>query len=205
MNVAGKGIFLVLYGPNATGKSTQKYMLLETFRKSGLKAEGLKYPIYESVSGQKINNIIRSGKKQKMSEYELQMLYTDNRAEYEPILKGKLDSGINVIAEDYVGTGLAWAITKGMKENSDEYMHLECLNSFLLHEDIAFLFDGDPFKNALEENHIHESNLKFMEKSREVHRQLGEKYGWIKINSMESKEVVHETIVNELRRKFGIL
>ncbi|MFH0929392.1 MAG: hypothetical protein V1818_03490 [Candidatus Aenigmatarchaeota archaeon] len=203
MNVAEKGKFIVFYGVNSTGKSTQKDMLVNAFLKKGLKAEGIKYPIYDSESGRKINSILRGGKKQEISEFDLQSLYTDNRDEYEPVLKSKLENGVNVVSEDYRWTSLAWAKAKGI--DNDAYVLLELMNSYLLSEDIAFFFDGKPFKEALEKNHIHESDLKLMKRSRETHRELAKKYSWIRIDSNQPVEVVHKSITKELRNKLGIL
>ena len=70
------GLFIVIYGINNIGKSTQATMLADALTASGLKAEYLKYPIYDlSPTGPQINEILRSGKKQEISEEEFQALY----------------------------------------------------------------------------------------------------------------------------------
>jgi hypothetical protein len=43
-----------------------------------------------------------------MDEHELQLWFVLNRYQYEPELKKLLNDGYIVIAEDYVGTGIAW-------------------------------------------------------------------------------------------------
>ena len=51
-----------------------------------------------------INNYLREGNKYGLSAREIQMAYALNRTQFEPILTAKLAQGINIIAEDYVGT-----------------------------------------------------------------------------------------------------
>jgi thymidylate kinase len=41
-----KGKFIVLYGINNLGKTTQAKLLVEKFQKEGLKAEYMKYAVY---------------------------------------------------------------------------------------------------------------------------------------------------------------
>ena len=42
-----KGIFIVLYGVNNLGKTTQAQLLVERLNKAGVQATYLKYPIYD--------------------------------------------------------------------------------------------------------------------------------------------------------------
>ena len=108
------GKFIVLYGTNNLGKTTQAKLLVEKLNQNGFPAEYLKYPIYDlAPTGRKINQILRGGADQKISELELQELYAQNRRDFEPTLKEKLEGGINIVTEDYIGTGLAWGVTKG--------------------------------------------------------------------------------------------
>ena len=192
-----KGKFIVFYGINNLGKTTQAKRLVDYMNKGGIKAEYLKYPVYDlEPTGSFINKVLRGGKKQEISEEQLQLWYVLNRVQYEPVLKKKLSEGVFVVAEDYSGTGVAWGVAKGADED-----WLVNLNKPLLKEDVVFLFDGERFMQAREENHLHESNDELMKKSREVHLQLAEKFGWVKINANESKDKVFENIINSLKKR----
>ncbi|HLC64402.1 MAG TPA: hypothetical protein VJK25_03630 [Patescibacteria group bacterium] len=108
-----EGLFIVIYGINNLGKSTQAELLVEGLVKSGMRAEYLKYPVYDlKPTGPRINEILRGGERQEISEEDFQALYTANRRDYQPTLCRKISEGINIIAEDYIGTGLAWGATK---------------------------------------------------------------------------------------------
>lgn len=192
-----KGKFIVLYGINNLGKSTQAKLLVEQLIEQGIQAEYVKYPVYDcEPTGPSLNHILRSGEAQKISEEALQTLYAQNRKDYEPTLKQKLGSGIWIVAEDYTGTGIAWGNAKGA---SLEF--LENLNKDLLKEDLGILFVGQRFLEGKEEQHIHESNDELMERCASTHKMLGERYGWKTINANQAKEKVFNDlweIVKEL-------
>lgn len=185
-----KGKFIVFYGINNLGKSTQADLLIKRLKKEKIKAEYLKYPVYDlAPTGPFINKVLRSGKKQKISEEELQMWYTLNRFQYEPKLKQKLEKGTWIIAEDYIGTGLAWGSAKGANLKM-----LMAYNQTLLKEDLAILFTGKRFLEGKEKKHLHESNDNLMEKCKKKHNELCKKYKWIKVDANNTRNEVAESI-----------
>ncbi len=189
-----KGKFIVLYGINNLGKSTQAKMLVERLKQEGHKAEYLKYPVYDlEPSGKLINEYLREGNPYNLSAREIQLMYVWNREQYEPTLREKLESGVHIISEDYVGTGLSWGIGTGVDEQ-----FMKKINAHLFKEDIAFLFDGARFTEATENTHKHETNDELMEKVREIHARLGEEFEWIKIDANKSRQDIHETIWNRI-------
>ena len=198
-----QGKFIVFYGINRLGKTTQAKRLVDYFQDKDLRAEYLKYPIYKlEPFGPMINEILRSGKKQQVSELEFEMYYTINRFQFEPTLRSKLENGIHIISEDYRGTSLAWGSAKGLDMKSKEYRLLDSLNSKLLAEDVAILFDGTPFSSSIEKQHIHESNSELMDCCRLTHLEVGKQKNWIKINANQPEEKVFTDVLHVLRRKF---
>jgi len=194
-----QGKFIVLYGINNLGKTTQAEMLVQKFKNHNLKAEYIKYPIYDlAPSGVILNNYLRGENMHNLSPREAQIFYAKNRTQFEKILTDKLNEGINVVAEDYTGTGLAWGIGAGVNE-----MFLKYLNSHLLKEDLAFLFDGERFKEATEAGHKHETDDELMNKVRNAHLELGEEYGWIKINANLSIDEIHDYLWNEVLKSIN--
>ncbi len=191
------GKFIVLYGINNTGKSTQAKLLVERLNKEGFEAEYLKYPLYDiEPSGKMVNDFLRGGNPYDFSYRESQLLNVINRTQYESILKQKLESGIHIVGEDYTGSGLSWGIGSGVDE---EFM--KTINSHLLKEDIAFVFDGNRFKEATEKDHIYETNNDLQEKVRAVYARLGQEYGWIPVDANQSIEEIHEKIWGVVSKK----
>lgn len=194
-----KGKFITIYGINNIGKTTQSKLLVEKLKKAGYKAKYLKYPIYKiRPSGYAINKILRSRTGQKISEEELQLWFVINRYQFEPRLKKLLNAGYIVVAEDYIGTGIAWGVAKGLKE---EWM--EKVNENLLKEDFSILLEGNRNFIAKEVEHLHEQNDILIEKCARVHLHLASKYGWHKIkvrNQIEAtSDFLFKTVDDFLR------
>lgn len=196
MEKVKRGKFIVLYGINNLGKTTQAKLLVKNLKKNRHKAEYLKYPIYSlEPSGPILNNFLRGGNKHKLSRRDAQFIYALNRTQYEDRLIKKLNSGINVVAEDYTGTGLAWGIGSGVNEN-----FLNNVNAHLLKEDLGILFDGKRFINSIEKKHKHENDNKLINKVRKTHLYLGKKGKWQKINANLPIEKIEKIVWNKVKK-----
>lgn len=183
-------MFIVLYGINNLGKSTQAKKLVERLHAEGYAAQYVKYPIYDiHPSGTMLNQYLREGNRFNLTPREVQTVYALNRTQYEPTLKALLEQGIHVVAEDYTGTGIAWGIGGGVDRD-----YLNTINAHLLQEDLAFLFDGERFTEATEKNHKHETNDVLLNTVRSAHQQLGKEHGWKLINANLSIEEIHEQL-----------
>lgn len=191
-----KGKFIVLYGINNLGKSTQAKLLVEKLKRKGYKAEYLKYPIYDlKPSGPLINDYLRNGNPFSLTPGQIQIIYVLNRTQFQLIIESKLASGIHIVAEDYIGTGIAWGMGAGVDETL-----LKRLNQHLLREDLAFLFEGQRFSEGIEDNHQHEQNDELTEKVRLAHEKLGQEYGWLQINANQEIGVISEEIWREVSK-----
>lgn len=185
-----KGKFIALYGINNLGKTTQAEMLVDRINKNGLKAKYLKYPIYDlNPSGPLINEYLRKNNPYNLSPREAQIFYIKNRYHFEPTLLEMLNNGINIISEDYRGTGIAWGMAAGVDEK-----FLKNLNADLYNEDLCFLFDGKRFLESTETGHKHENDDTLMNASRNAHLKLATEYGWEKINANLAIEEIHEVL-----------
>ncbi len=195
-----KGKLIVFYGTNNLGKSTQAHILVDKLNKEGIPAEYLKYPIYDlEPSGPVLNQYLREGNPFDLSSREAQFIYTLNRTQFQGELLEKLEKGINIIAEDYIGTGLAWGIGAGVNQEI-----LKKMNSHLLREDLAILFDGERFKDAIEEKHKHEQDEDFSKRVRQIHLDLAQKYNWRIINANLSVKEVGHLIKQEINKVLNI-
>lgn len=187
-------MLITLYGINNIGKTTHALRLVERLKSEGYDAVHIKYPVYEiEPTGVFLNQFLRSGEAQKISEEELQMWFALNRYQFEPTLKTHLAAGKIVVAEDYIGTGIAWGTVKGA---STEW--LETLNKHLIKEDVSLFLDGERHRSALEAGHLHEANDAFMTRSAEVHRELAARYSWTRVEVAESKDETAERLWNAL-------
>jgi dTMP kinase len=179
-----RGKFIAFYGVNGIGKTTHAKKFARHLKKDGYDPVYIKYPIYGlEPTGPYLNKILRGSKKQAVSEEELQLWFVLNRHQYMPKLKKMLEKGQTVVAEDYIGTGIAWGMTKGASED-----WLQEINKYLLRPDLSLLIDGEPDKNSKEKVHIHETRDTLVKKARESHLRLAEKYAWFKVQLQEKQD-----------------
>jgi len=136
-----------------------------------------------------LDDYLRNGNPFNLTPREFQTLQAMHRMQVEPQILKTLKRGLHVVAEDYIGTGIAWGIGGGVDEE-----YLLKINSKLLIEDITILLDGDRFLEAKEGNHTHESDDDLTEKVRDIHLELAQDYGWSVVGANNSIEVVHENI-----------
>ena len=98
-----------------------------------------------------------------------------------------------MIAEDYVGTGIAWGVAKGL-----ELEWCESTNKNLIKEDLAVIIHGQRELAAVEEGHVHEENDKLVDKCAEVFSKLADKYNWKRVELQDKIEdtakLLYETI-----------
>ncbi len=183
-----KGKFIVIYGNNNIGKTTQAKLFIERMKRENYPVRYIKYPIYDlAPTGPMINDYLREDNSCDLTPREAQTLYAMNRTQFEPTLKSWLDEGTNVVAEDYIGTSLGWGIGTGVKK---EYL-LE-VNSHLLKEDTILFMDGERFLVSKEKKHIHEQDDELIDRVGGIFRKLADEFKWNKINAVGSTEEVHE-------------
>lgn len=189
------GLFIVLYGINNLGKSTQAKRLTERLQQAGYHSTYLKYPIYDlTPSGPLINGYLRGGNPHSLSAREVQTLYAMNRTQFEPELSALLEKNVHVVAEDYTGTGMSWGIGAGV-----DPAYLKEVNSHLRKENIAFLFDGERFTDATEQGHKHETDTELLTRVREAHQALGREEGWHVINANQQIEVITDQLFEKVQ------
>lgn len=183
-------MFIALYGINNIGKTTHAKRLTARLKKLGKDAVYIKYPIYnQKPTGPMINKILRSQGRQKISEEELQLIFVLNRYQFQPKLQNMLGQGKIVVAEDYVGTGIAWGTAKGSNQ-----AELEKMNKFLVQPDLAILMDGQRELIAREKKHIHEKDDKLAEKCRKIFIELAKKYRWQIVGVDKDPDITAERI-----------
>lgn len=189
-----KGKFIAIYGINGIGKTTQVEILVKYLQSKGLKASRLKYPVYNlEPEGPLIYNYLRDPQfrmKNELPTDELQQKYADNRTRYEPELEKRLASGEWIVAEDYVGTGIAWGLTWG---GNLEY--LEEINKNLMPADFSVLMHGERFNTAIEKDHRNEMETERIQICKNFHLLLAGKYNWKVINANQNVEEVKADII----------
>ena len=187
------GKFIAVYGINGIGKTTQVELLVSHLKSSGKNAARLKYPVYDlEPEGPFIFKYLRDPEFRKANELstdELQMKYVENRKRYETELKKRLMDGEWIVAEDYIGTGIAWGLTWG---GNLEY--LEAINRELYQPNISILMHGNRFLTAVEKVHRNETEGERIQVCKNFHLLLAGKYNWEKVDANQAIEKVSADI-----------
>jgi len=190
------GKLIVLYGINNLGKSTQARLLVQKLQAAGKPAEYLKYALYNiHPSGVLINQYLRINNPYKFSAREFQLLQVLNRTQFDRELRAKLTAGTWIVAEDYIGTGIAWGMGSGVGRHLLEY-----LNSHLYPEDLAFFFQGQRFMEGKENNHTHEDNDLLMQRVAHCHEILALEKDWIPIQANDTIENISNYLWTKVQK-----
>lgn len=191
------GKFIVIYGANNLGKSLQIKLLTKYCVKNNIPHKTIKYLIYDlEPNGPLLNSILRKHTLSHFSEIEIQKIFAKNRSNYEPILSDLLERGINVIAEDYTGTGIAWGMVRGARLTD-----LENINKGCRKEDYAILLYGKRFMSGKESNHKNEDDMNIWENSQKKHLALADRYQWHTIHATQLPQTIHRKIVEYIFEK----
>lgn len=189
-----RGKMIAVYGVNNIGKTTQAELLVKFLESQGKQASYLKYPVYDlEPEGPFINKYLRDPnfrKEHELSAEALQKKFSDNRKRYEDRLTARLTDGEWIVAEDYIGTGVAWGLAWGA-----DLDYLERINIDLLRPDICVFMHGKRFNTAIESDHQNETNSDRMKICKNFHQLLGERYHWKQVAANQSVEKVAADII----------
>jgi thymidylate kinase len=154
----------------------------------------LKYPVYDlEPEGPFIDKYLRDIEFQKnnpRTSDDLQQLYADNRTRYESTLTQRLNDGEWIVAEDYIGTGIAWGLVWG-----SDLEYLERINKDARAVDVSILMDGNRFETAIEKGHKNEMDANRIALCKNVYLFLADRYDWHVVPAQQSVESVHADIV----------
>ncbi|MDP2691324.1 MAG: hypothetical protein Q8O95_02880 [bacterium] len=193
-------MLIALYGINNIGKSTQVKHLQEKLISAGKTVKVLKYPIYDlEPTGPQINHFLRDPEAPKISGESFQMLYIQNRLDYEPQLEMDLEAYDVVLAEDYIGTGMAWGMTQGVPY---EWLQGKNMENPQRKADLEILMDGERFLSGKEDKHRNEADDEAIEQTRQNFLWLAKRYHWPVVNANQSEGQVTEDlwrVVSEAR------
>jgi len=190
------GKLITIYGINNIGKSTHAKLIVERLKKNGQKAYYVKYPVYDmDPTGVFLNEVLRGKDGQNISEDELQMWFVMNRYQWQPELKRLLEDDYIVVAEDYIGTGLAWGMAKGLDRK-----WLEEMNKYLVKEDFAIMMQGKRALGAREAVHVHERNNELVKRCVKTHDELADSYGWVRVDLQKEKTDTAELMWAEVEK-----
>lgn len=188
--------FIVIEGLDGAGKSTQIRLLTEYFNKRGVKSKYLHFPRMDSpFFGEMIARFLRGefGDVSQVDPYIVALLYACDRMDASKMIKDWLSNGETVILDRYVYSNVGFQCAKVDDEAGQDRLRkwiidLEFeyykipqpdLNLFL---DVPFQFtkerlteirEGDDRDYLKGKEDIHEKDLSFQEKVRQIYLKQG--------------------------------
>ena len=222
---------LVIEGLDGAGKSTQINRLSEYLTSRGYRCRQLHFPRTDShVYGDLIARFLRGelGDIDQVNPYLVALIYAGDRADFKPTLESWLNAGDMVLLDRYVYSNVAYQCAK-IENREDrralrewilnlefEYHQLPKpdLNIFL---DVPFMFtrqkltdsrEGDERQYLQGKKDIHEADLDFQERVRELYLSLSETDDFVKIdcsdgNTILPVEQIFNSILNVLNQKLN--
>lgn len=204
---------IVIEGLDGAGKSTQVSLLQDYLKSSNLPFEYLHFPRTDSpVYGDLISRFLRGelGDNNQVNPYLVALIYAGDRADAKELLEKWLESDITIVLDRYVYSNIAYqcaklseqkernALKNWILKTEFEYFKLPKpdLNIFL---DVPFSFtkkklteertgDSRNYLNGVRD--IHEEDLNFQQKVREVYLGLETEDGFVRIDCSGAGETM---------------
>ncbi len=180
-----KGNFIVIDGTDGSGKATQTKLLVERMRRENLLVETISFPQYGKKSAGPLEEYLSGayGEADDVGPYAASVLYAVDRFDAAGKIKKWLESGINVIADRYVGSNMGHQGSK-IEDAAERQKYFEW-NEHFEHEIM-----GSPKPNLNIVLHIpYQVSLELMSARTAAH---GEKH--------QLKHDIHESNPDHLRR-----
>jgi dTMP kinase len=220
--------FIVIEGLDGSGKSTQLKLLREYLQKKSIRFKYLHFPrLEEGIYGKLIARFLRGemGANDRVDPYLVALIFAGDRTEAASQIRGWIDQGYQVIVDRYVYSNIAFQCAKlnntGEKEQLRdwilrfEYEHNQLPKPDInLYLNVPFEFtkkqlnkerDGEDRAYLKGERDIHEENLDFQEKVRQVYLSLHSFVNDLELidctdnkGQMRSPEAISEQIVKHI-------
>ena len=212
-------LIIIESGSDASGKATQTKKLYEKLLKDGYNVKKVEYPNYSSESSALVKMYLRGDFGDKPSDVDPYIASTffaaDRYASFKTQWEDFYNEGGIILADRYTTSNMVHQASKMDKEDRDKYLDWLFdfeFNMYKIPEPDCVIFLDVPvtFSKKLMENRknkitgqskkdIHESDIKYLEKSYNNSLDIVDKYNWNKIkcvenNNLRSIDSIHKEI-----------
>ena len=215
------GKLFVIDGTDGSGKQTQLERLKNKFEENGIAYKLVSFPNYNSPSSSLVKMYLSGefGENAKdVSPYIASTFFAADRyATYKKDYEEYYKNGGIILADRYTTSNMVHQASKMDEDERDKYLDWLVDYEFNMYkipqpDCVVFLDVPVNFSKKLMENRknkftgekkkdIHESDIKYLEKSYENSLYIADKYNWNKINCVENDKLrsidsIHEEIYN---------
>ena len=193
-------MIIVIEGGDQAGKKTQTELLFKALKRIKIKTATFSFPDYTTPIGKEIEKYL-SGKRN-FPPQTIHCLLAANRWEkLNDILKAQSKNSV-LIMNRYFQSNLVYGLANGLKPN-----WLENLDAGLPKPDMVILLDvsqKESFHRKKTRRDKFEKNKQFLMKISKIYRQTAKKKKWKIIDASQSKEKIHQEIMEIFSRKIGL-
>ncbi|XP_038172952.1 LOW QUALITY PROTEIN: thymidylate kinase-like [Arvicola amphibius] len=105
-----RGTLIVLEGVGRAGNTTQGHWLVTALCSSGHRAKMLRFPERSTETSKLLNSYLE--KKTELEDHSVHLFFSANRWEQVPLIKAKLNQGVNLVLNRYAFSGVAFTSVK---------------------------------------------------------------------------------------------
>lgn len=187
------GLFIVVEGPDASGKETQAELLVERLREEGHDVLAQSFPAYEKTeAGKKLKQYLQSEDAIDLTTEALAELYIEDRHQMKDELQAALENGKIVVADRYSQSNYAYQTAHMSQEERWQFIDwLKTQEETLPNPDLVLYIDT-PVKQCFELMQLqgrakdrHEEDSEYLRKVKSAYREIAEKEGWTRIDPMQ--------------------
>jgi dTMP kinase len=186
----GSGKLIVVDGIDQSGKKTQTLMLARKIQKLGYHTSIWSFPDYATPLGRQLKLYLAG--RIRFDFHAVHLLYAANKWENAASISRETELGHIVIVNRYTPSNLAYGIAHGLSPN-----WLEPLETDLPKPDLTLILDVSPevsFKRKRHLRDVHEENLSYLHKVRDIYLRLAKKHRWRIIDAEDDTETVNQQL-----------
>jgi len=193
-------MIIVIEGGDQAGKKTQTELLFQALKKRKIKTTTFSFPDYSTPVGKEIAKYLKG--KRNFPPQTIHCLLAANRWEkLNQILDAQQKNSI-LIMNRYYQSNLVYGLANGIKQK-----WLENLDAGLPKADLVILLDvsqKESFHRKKTNRDKFEKNEEFLKKISKIYRSVAKKQRWKIVNASQSKEDVHQEILQIFSKKIGL-
>ena len=201
-----KGKFITFEGIDGCGKSTQVKLLIDSLNRSENKTILVREPGGTTIS-EEIRDILLHRHLEDICDRTEALLMTGSRAQltYE-IIQPNLSAGINVIADRYTDSTLAYQ-GGGRNIELEWLIQLNRFATYNLEPNVTFFVDILPEeasrRKSQEKDRIERAGIDLQAKVRNAYLELVDRFQdrFVLINGHDTIENIHGSILSEIQRR----
>jgi dTMP kinase len=200
------GVFIVLEGGDASGKSTQARLLADRLRSRGRDVVETFEP-GATQAGAAIRALLLDGDGPIDPTTEALLLAADRAQEVADIIQPALARGADVVSDRFVPSSLAYqGVGRGLGVEKVERLNRWATGG--LEPDLVVVLDVDEAVTASRHagpgDRLERAGAEFHAAVREAYRTLGADRGWIVLDGNDDEEVVSERVWEVVRERLGV-